>query len=81
MGSLHNDLHIIMKKFPEQAERIEELYFLSEDFRALCSDYVLCMKELQRFHKEAGEKKLSLQEYKNIRVVLEDELSHFIFHA
>ena len=79
MGFLNNHLHTIMQKFPQQSERIEELYLLNEDFRALCSDYLLCMKELHKFHKEADEKKLSVKEYKNVQAQLEDELFHFIF--
>lgn len=79
MGTLNEDLNAIMKKFPEQSERIEALYMGDEDFRALCSDYLLCVKHLQKFKKEAGEKKLSVDEYNTIRAELEDELSHFIF--
>ena len=81
MGFLNNHLYTIMKKFPEQSERIEELYFINEDFRSLCSDYLLCIKQLHKFNEEAGEKKLAIEEYMNVRVVVEDELFHFIFHA
>jgi len=79
MGFLNNYLHTIKEKFPEQGDRIEELYQRSEDFRALCSDYHLCIKYLQKIKKEAGEKKLSVEEYKNVRAELENELTHFIF--
>lgn len=80
MGIVNTYLETIKKKFPEQSERIEELYQQNEDFRMLCFDYMLCMQHLQKFKKEAGEKKLSVEEYKTIRAELEDELSHFIFH-
>jgi len=79
MESLDEQLHLIKKKFPDQNERIEELFESNEDFRALCSDYLLCVKHLHKFKKEFGEKKLSIEEYKNVRSELEDELSQFIF--
>jgi len=79
MESLSKQLQVIKKKFPEQGERIEQLFDKNEDFRALCSDYVLCIKHLQKFKKEYGEKKLTVDEYRNIRSELENELHHFLF--
>jgi hypothetical protein len=79
MQSLNEQLYLIKKKFPDQSERIEELFESNEDFRALCSDYLLCVEHLHRFKKEFGEKKLSIEEYRNVRQELEDELTHFIF--
>jgi hypothetical protein len=79
MQSLNEQLYLIKKKFPDQNERIEALFESNEDFRALCSDYLLCVEHLHRFKKEFGEKKLSIEEYRNVRQELEDELTHFIF--
>lgn len=79
MGLAIDHLQIIKQKFPQQSERIEELYRLNEDFRTLCSDYLLCRRELQKFHYEANEKKTSVEEYKAIQSELENELFHFIF--
>jgi hypothetical protein len=81
MESLNKQLSVIKKKFPQQSERIEELYETDEDFRMLCSDYFLCDQYLQKFKKEFGEKRLSLNEYENIRTELEKELQHFIFNG
>jgi hypothetical protein len=80
MESVNEQLQLIKKRFPDQNERIEELFESNEDFRALCADYFLCIKHLHRFKKEFGEKKLSIEEYKNVREELEDELSHFLFN-
>ncbi len=80
MQSLNEQLYLIKNKFPDQNERIEELFTSNEDFRALCSDYLLCIEHLQRFKKEFGERKLSIEEYKHVRLELEDELTHFIFN-
>jgi len=79
MQSLSKQLGLIKKKFPEQSERIEELYEADEDFRNLCSDYFLCVQHLQKFQKEFGEKKHTLKEYREIYSELEKELFHFIF--
>ena len=80
MESLNKQLHLIKQRFPDQNERIEDLFESNEDFRALCSDYFLCVQHLQKFKKEFGEKKLSIEEYKNVRAELEDELSSFLFN-
>jgi len=79
MESLNKQLQVIKKKFPEQIERIEDLFGKSEDFRTLCADYFLCIKHLEKFKREYGEKKLTFKEYKVIREELENELFHFIF--
>ena len=78
MESLNEQLYLIKKRFPEQMERIEELFDSNEDFRALCSDYFLCVDHLLKFSKEFGEKKLSIKEYRNVRQELENELQHFL---
>jgi hypothetical protein len=80
MALVNSLLVAIKEKFPEQGERIEMLYGSSEDFRSLCSDYNLCLEYLQKFKKESDEKKLSINEYKNVRADLEDELSDFILN-
>jgi hypothetical protein len=71
-------LEIVRKKFPEQDERIKVLFETSEDFRALCSDYILCLESLQKFIRESVEKKHSIKEFSHIRLELETELSSFI---
>lgn len=79
MEFTNDQLQIVKQKFPQQSDRIEELYRMNKDFRALCSDYLLCLKELQKFHNEANEKKTSEEEYKNVQSELENELFQFIF--
>ena len=78
MKPIQLSLYVVKKQFPQQKERIEMLFKLSEDFRALCSDYLLCLMYLKKFKKESVEKKLSVSEYKDISAELESELSHFI---
>jgi len=79
MESLNAQLRAVKQKFPEQGDRIEQLYESDEDFRALCADYVLCMRQLVEIEKEFSEKEHSMKEYKNIRKELEKELHDFIY--
>ena len=80
MESLNSRLSVIKKQFPSQTDRIEELYVADEDFRTLCSDYYLCMQQLQQFMKHISETKHTIEEYDNMRKELEKELADFIFH-
>ena len=79
MESLDAQLRAVKQKFPEQGDRIEQLYESDEDFRALCADYVLCMRQLVEIEKEFSEKEHAMKEYKNIRKELERELHDFIY--
>ena len=79
MESLNAQLRAVKQKFPEQGDRIEQLYEVDEDFRTLCSDYVLCIRHLEEFKKEASETQHSIEEYQDIRKELERELHGFIF--
>jgi hypothetical protein len=79
MDAENNELHEILKKFPQHAQRIEKLYHDNEDFRTLCQDYFVCLKHLKKYRKKSGETQLALNEYTTIYNDLENELSHFIF--
>jgi DNA repair ATPase RecN len=79
MESLNAQLRAVKEKFPEQSNRIEELYEMDEDFRTLCHDYVLCMRQLMEIKKQFSEKQHYMKEYKYIRKELEKELHDFIF--
>ena len=69
---------LIKQKFPDQNDRVIELYESSEDFRSLLSDYASCIEHLQKFAREAGEKKNVIEEYLSIRNDLEFELAQFL---
>ena len=79
MNSLNEYLKLVKKKFPEEGERIEDLYKSDHDFRALCEDYFSCLHFLNKFKKEVNEKKYSFEEYKDMQEELEKELQDFIF--
>ena len=79
MNSLNEYLKLVKKKFPEEGERIEDLYKSDHDFRALCEDYFSCLQFLNKFKNEVNEKKYSFEEYKDMQEELEKELQDFIF--
>jgi hypothetical protein len=81
MESLNKQLGVIKHKFPEQSDRIDELFDNDDDFRALCSDYLLCIQNLQQFQREFSEKKRSIKIFQETREELEKELSHFILNG
>jgi len=80
MESLNTQLRVVKQKFPGQNDRIEYLYEVDEDFRTLCSDYLLCVRHLEAKTGDVSESQHALQEYKEILDELERELNGFIFN-
>jgi hypothetical protein len=78
MEPLNIQLSIIKEMFPEQKEHVGELYSKDEEFRSLCDDYSTCIRFLHKFKKEFSEKIDSIQEYENVRKILEGELQEFL---
>lgn len=81
MTPINEHLYVVKNMFPGQVDRIEELFNMSEDFRSLCADYMLCLRYLERFKRESVDKKTSISEYTDVTSDLEQELSRFIFPA
>jgi len=78
MEPLNIQLSIIKEMFPDQKEQVRELYSKDEEFRSLCDDYSTCIRFLHKFKKETSEKIDSIQEYENVRMILERELQEFL---
>jgi len=78
MEPLNIQLSIIKEMFPDQKEYVGELYAKHEEFRSLCDDYSTCIRFLTKFKKEFSEKVDSIQEYENVRMILENELQEFL---
>ena len=78
MEPLNIQLSIIKEMFPDQKEWVGELYSKDEEFRSLCDDYSTCIRFLYKFKKESSEKIDSIQEYENVRMILERELQEFL---
>ena len=78
MESVNAQLYAVKEKFPGLGDRIEKLYESDEDFRTLCTDYILCIQHFEKFKKEFSEKYHTVEEYKDIRSELERELFDLI---
>ena len=81
MEVINEELRAAKERFPDQSARIEELYKSDPDFKALCADYLLCIKTLQEFRKEFSNKLSAIAEYQDICQDLEKELGDFISDA
>ena len=78
MAKIRSDLSLVKKKFPAQSTLIEEFYNSNSNFKALCTDYFLCVKTLSKFQEEVNENKTTIKEYKNIQGELEKEIDQFL---
>jgi len=78
MAPLHAQLRLIMQRFPDQIEHIEELYEQNADFRTLCGDYFLCCEYLKESKKTFHKKHEAIEEYENLQSELEKELNNFL---
>jgi hypothetical protein len=78
MEIVNLELLTVQENFPDQSQRIEQLYRSDPDFKALCADYFLSQKTLQQFQKEYNHTVNAIQEYQDICRDLEKELGEFI---
>lgn len=75
---MKTELIIMVEKFPGLKEKIISLYEQNENFQALCSDYFLCLKSLNQWEESIKKDELFIQEYLELKNVLESELLSFI---
>lgn len=78
MESANTHLAVMIEQYPEYKKRIVDLYDNDPAFRSLCSDYVLCLQYFQRIRTEVNEKRLSLDEYEEVKKDLESELRSYL---
>jgi hypothetical protein len=64
----------LLDRFPTSGGRILELFFTDEDFRELCGDYQECSDILDRLHHEQVVADKCIEEYTEMRRILEQEL-------
>ena len=74
MESINFQLEVVKERFPNYTEHILSLYQQDPEFRAICEDYYLCIRYLEKAKKEFTEKKDSINEYERIQTELEKEL-------
>jgi len=64
----------IVQLFPDFEEKIDFLFQTDENFRDLCSDYILCVAMVQKMKKESHLDIQSREEYKELHESLEVEI-------
>lgn len=64
----------IVQVFPDFEEKIDFLFQTDENFRDLCSDYILCTAMVHKMKKERDTNFESLEEYATLRKELEKEI-------
>jgi hypothetical protein len=74
MEAKNFQLETVKERWPEYKDHILSLYYRDNRFRAICEDYYLCMKHLDKFRKEFSEKLETIEEYEKMRQELENEL-------
>jgi len=79
MNSVNDFLDIIKKKFPNQGDRVEQLYNRDSDFHSLCEDYLACLQSIEKYKKVSAEKQQSIKDFEGALSDLEKELYDFIF--
>jgi hypothetical protein len=74
MEAKNFQLETVKERWPEHRDHILSLYHTDNKFRAICEDYYLCMRHLNKFRKEFSEKLETIEEYEKMRQELELEL-------
>lgn len=64
----------IVQIFPDFEEKIDFLFQTDENFRDLCSDYILCAVMVQKIKKEQDTDLENRKEYEELQQHLEEEI-------
>lgn len=75
---MQKDIHSIVRIFPDFEEKIEFLFLSDENFRELCSDYMLCAKSVQDIRDDLIRYKEQIKEYEEVKKNLEQEILRMI---
>jgi hypothetical protein len=78
MEAKNFQLETVKERWPEFKDHILSLYYTDNKFRAICEDYYLCIRHLDKFRKEFSEKLQTIEEYEKMRDELEVELQNRI---
>ena len=71
-------LEYAVRKFPDHAASISNLYRTSEDFRILCEDYLTSVQIVESSRQKALTDKLVENEYIQVSFELEKEIFHML---
>lgn len=75
---MQKNMHKIILIYPDFEEKIETLYSTNENFRDLCSDYVLCAKSVHDIKEDLNKYKQQIEEYECLERNLKDEILSMI---
>ncbi|MCK9452662.1 MAG: hypothetical protein M0Q90_13290 [Bacteroidales bacterium] len=64
----------IVRVFPDFEEKIDFLFQSDENFRDLCSDYILCAAMVLEIKKESTKNSAEIAEYEELQRNLEEEI-------
>lgn len=64
----------IVQIFPDFEEKIDFLFQTDENFRDLCSDYILCAAMVQKMKKDPHSEIQIREEYEELQASLEEEI-------
>jgi hypothetical protein len=78
MEAKNFQLETVKERWPEFKDHILSLYYTDNKFRAICEDYCLCLRHLDKFRREFSEKLQTIEEYEKMRDELEVELQNRI---
>jgi hypothetical protein len=78
MLSEQDILKMVINKFPEQANRLTELFYKDENFREICEDYVLCIRSMDKIISTTSMTNRILKEYKKALKELENEMLMYL---
>ena len=71
---MHNKRESIVQLFPDFEEKIDFLFQNDENFRDLCSDYILCISMILDRKNELNKNTEEIAEFEDIRQNLEAEI-------
>lgn len=71
---MNKKINSIVQIFPDFEEKIDFLFQTDENFRDLCSDYILCAAMVQKMMKDLKKETSSREEYEELQQNLEEEI-------
>lgn len=75
---MEENIHSIVRLFPDFEEKIEFLFLADENFRDLCKDYILCISFMFDMKKNSNRYRVQIEEYEDVKHNLEEEILTFI---
>ena len=71
---MHKNLDKIIQLFPDFDEKINSLFQNNEDFRDLCSDYLLCHTMILERKKFLEKNQVEIKEFEELQMSMELEI-------